>query len=417
MLERNGECGQGIAVVLVVAIVAAIVSGAIVYLLMPAPGERGALEGEIPIGVIYASTTEAGYFKGAYEIAFEDINNWLEEAEIPIQFKMLAECGEESATKTIEKAETLVVRGCQIILGSNWSSLTLAMKSLADEKKVVIFSPSATSPKLIIPDDYIFRGCPDDRKIALGYKRLIDDLDYEATIIAYAKETFGEGLYEELRKSYEEIGVDIYEAIGFDPEAKDLTAEAGIVNDKYNEAVATYGEGKVFVQCSGTAGVGVPWLTAVGKYPDLRKAPLVGADWGFSTDTIEYAGDVAADGGLISLIIGTVDNPKSEEFKEKHIERYGFEPYCWGYIAYDTTWVAALSILAAEKNDGSIIKKVLPTVFESYYGVAGWSMMTEAGDRASGDYDIAKVALADGEPQWKKIGFYDSATDSIRWEE
>ena len=60
--------------------------------------------------------------------------------------------------------------------------------------------------------------------------------------------------------------------------------------------------------------------------------------------------------------------------------------------AYEATWVAALSVLAAGQNNGQAIQKALPGVANNYFGASGWTQLQASGDEAPVGYSIYEVA-------------------------
>jgi ABC-type sugar transport system substrate-binding protein len=109
------------------------------------PPARQALSGEIPIGILHAAPIEVGPEAPAIEMAREDINNFCKEAGLDVRFKFLEENAEESATKAVERAQTLIGQGVKIIVGSEWSSHCKAVLPLVTERK-----GSITKPELLI---------------------------------------------------------------------------------------------------------------------------------------------------------------------------------------------------------------------------------------------------------------------------
>jgi len=379
------------------------------------PPVKPVLSGEIPIGVLHSSASEEGYFQSAIDIAFEDVNKWFNESGIPIKLVPLVENAEESTTKACEKLESLIARGCQVVIGPQWSTTALAVKPIADERKVVLISPAAGSPALSIAGDYFTRTIPPidawqlvDVAIAMG--RGVNVL-----VVVYSKDTFGETSMTALEKIAKEKGVVIYESFAYDPTAKDFTVECSKLVEKYKEAVSKFGWEKVGVEIIGAGGLAVPWLTAVGKFPELWKtASFVGPHVAGAKDVIQYTGDVAAKSGFTS--IGPyARSPLSLSLKTRHKEKYGTECYTYGYAAYDAVWIAALSILATQEYKGEKLIKVIPSISRMYMGASGYCAMNEAGDRIAMDFEIKMVKFVNNTPSWVTIGYFDSSTQTLTW--
>jgi branched-chain amino acid transport system substrate-binding protein len=381
---------------------------------MPPP-KKAALSGEIPIGVLHAAPIEVGPEAPAIEMAMEDINKYVaENTAVPVKFIALSENAEESATKAVERAQALMARGVQIIVGSEWSSHCRAVLPTANERKIVLLSQSSSSPSLSIPDDYLFRMQPDDTRQALAVRRETVDLGIKAAICVYGKEAYAEGLYKEMEPKWRESGVEIVEALGVDPEKKEFIAEFAGIDAKFKEARSKYSTDEIGIFLFGTYGPIVPMLTSLAKYPDLLTARVFDADSGGAPGYLEYAGEICAQVRFTAFAFGPAASPKYKDWEQRYIAKAGFEPYFTAVNIYDCLWVAALSVLEAQEYNGETIHKILPKVADSYYGVGGWTALNEAGDRKYPTYNIYQI-VKDGEIKWKTIGFYDGVTDSIQW--
>ncbi|RLF02945.1 MAG: ABC transporter substrate-binding protein, partial [Thermoprotei archaeon] len=110
-------------------------------------------------------------------------------------------------------------------------------------------------------------------------------------------------------------------------------------------------------------------------------------------------------------------SPKYEEFTERFRGIYGEDPDPYCYTIYDAVWVAALSILEAGEYDGALIAKALPRVASRYFGVSGWTLLNENGDRAGGDYLILRVVKTPTGYKWVRAGVYTFASDSVIFSE
>jgi branched-chain amino acid transport system substrate-binding protein len=374
---------------------------------------RPALTGEIPIGVIHAATIEVGPEAPAIEMAIEDINKWCEESGIRVKFVAWSENAEESATKAVERAEVLIGRGVKVIVGSEWSSHCKALLKLIGDRKVILLSQSSSSPELAVPGDYLFRLQPDDTKQALFIRRLTLSLGIKAAIVVYAREAYAEGLWKECAKLWKTEGIEIIESMGVDPEKKEFIGEFATINAKYKEALGKYKRDEIGIWLLHTYGPGIPMLTSMAKYPELMKATarVFDSDNGGAPGFIEYAGDICSQLKFAAYAFGATVSPKWEEWRGRYVAKAGYEPYFTAFQIYDCMWITALSILVAEKYDGPALVKVLPKVAESYFGVSGWCALNEAGDRAYPNYNVWQVV----EGKWEVVGFYDGATDSIKW--
>jgi branched-chain amino acid transport system substrate-binding protein len=377
---------------------------------------KPALSGDIPIGIIHAAPIEVGPETPAIEMALEDINNYVAQyTKTSVKFVFYEENAEESATKAVERAKTLLDRGAQILVGSEWSSHCQALLPLMNERKVVLISQSSSSPALSIPDDYLFRLQPDDTQESLCVKRQTLDLGIKAVICVYAKEAYGEGLYKQMVPKWTDSGVEIVQALGIDPQKKEFIAEFGTVDDNYKAALKKYKAEEIGIFMFGTYGPDIPALTSLAKYPDLLNARVFDSDNGGAPGYVQYAGDIAAQVQFTAFAFGPSAHPKFQAWVQRYKDKAGFEPYFTSYSIYDCLWLAALSTLQAQTYSGPEIKAILPSIASSYFGATGWTELNENGDRKYPTYNIYRIVKEGGQAEWKTIGFYDGVTDTITW--
>jgi branched-chain amino acid transport system substrate-binding protein len=84
---------------------------------------------------------------------------------------------------------------------------------------------------------------------------------------------------------------------------------------------------------------------------------------------------------------------------------------------YDIVWILCKAVLEAGTYDGAVVKDVLPTVAEQYFGACGWTKLNEDGDRAESNYELWTVQLnaTSGLPAWYIAATYDSASGQMSW--
>jgi len=78
-------------------------------------------------------------------------------------------------------------------------------------------------------------------------------------------------------------------------------------------------------------------------------------------------------------------------------------------------WLLGLAILQTGKYDGEAIRNAMLSVAKTYFGVSGWTILDENGDRASGDYDVWAVITKDGKPTWERVALVDVGADTVVW--
>ena len=83
-------------------------------------------------------------------------------------------------------------------------------------------------------------------------------------------------------------------------------------------------------------------------------------------------------------------------------KRLGRIPESYALTAYDALWIATFVNLDAVPDNDKSIEMAMDTLTDTYYGISGWTILNDQGDRKYWDYDIWKVTGEDGTYRWEK---------------
>lgn len=399
----------------VIALIIGFAAGiAVAPFISPATQAKGRqLPEEIPIGGLFALSGPLSSYgnrhKAAVQLAIEDINKYVQELGLNVKFKLIDMDTKVSKEQALASIQNLAAQGVKVVVGPLASSEVAAVKDFADQNKIVVISHSSTAVTLAIPNDFIFRFVPTDKYQARALALLAKKLGLSKVAVIYRGDEWGTGLYQLFEQEFTAMGGGV-KAIKYDPESKELSAEVRQLSD----IVKSMGQGAgVLAICFENDGVAI--LTAAKNDPVLTNVPWMGTDGlALSSKVIQNAGDAAVSlGGVYSTIFTPPKSSKYESFRRRMKEITGEEPDSYSYNIYDATWVAALAILEAGTYDGEIIQKILPDVASRYFGVSGWTLLNENGDRVGGDYVIYKVVQKDGGYSWTVAGYYRISLDKV----
>ena len=375
-----------------------------------------ALSGTIPIGSLYAATGHIDTSGVAATIAIEDINAYVKTLGLDVTFELVEECAEGDSTIALEKFQSMVARGVKAIAGPNWSGQCKAIKDYADEHHVVVFSEGSTSPVMEIADDYIFRLPVTDSTQNSALAPAIYGMGIEHIVIVYRNDAWGDGNYETMLELFEEAGGVVEDALRYDASKTEFAAEAAALNDVVVQLNGLYGADKVGIATWSFEFSAI--FAACEEYPALVNTIWFGSD-GFGRNTVlldEHPN--AHETRFQAMIMGTIKSSMYDAFEAKYLERSGGRlPGTYTTHMYDIVWLLCKSVLEAGTYDGAIIKEVLPTVAEQYFGACGWTKLNEYGDRAESNYELWTVALntTSGLPAWYISATFDSASGALSW--
>ncbi|MBI4450055.1 ABC transporter substrate-binding protein [Candidatus Uhrbacteria bacterium] len=147
-------------------LVAIIVVVGIIYTVAKRPAGPVALAGEVTIGAVFPLTGDAAAYgeplQRSVQLAADEINRTggVGGKALKVLFQD-GKCAGPDATNAIQ--QLVNVDRVQFVIGGACSGETLAMAPIVNEKKVVLISPSATSPDITTKGgDYVFRTAPSD---------------------------------------------------------------------------------------------------------------------------------------------------------------------------------------------------------------------------------------------------------------
>lgn len=387
------------------------------------------LTGEVTIGAILSLTGDLATYgeneKVAAEFAVAQVNEFLKAAGANWTLKMVSEDTQTKPDICLQKVESLAARGIKFLVGPLSSAEIRAIKGYLDANKILAVSQSSTAPDLGVDglpatDDYVLRFAPSDKVgqgPALGRIMYSDGKRY--VIPVYRGDAWGDGLEKAATERFAELGGTVLEGVRYAPEAVEFSAEASNLADKVSSAVAAYGADKVAVLHISFEEA-VTFFTASNEYAVLKTVKWYGSDGtalagAVLSDPITRAFALEVD--YPSTIFAPTRSAKWGLVRQHGIDVLGREPESYSYAVYDIVWAYALSILTVDKYDAEAVRTVLPTVVKSFFGASGTIELDAAGDRQAGDYDIWAIAeISPGKFDWKHVGVYVLATDSVVWE-
>lgn len=413
---------------IVLVIIGLVIGAPIGYFMAPTktvevPGEKEtvtqkvpALSGTISLGVLYAAEGHIDTAGPAIQIALEEVNDYVDRLGLNVNFEVIEENCQSESTIALEKFQSLVAKGVEAVAGPNWSGQCKAIKDYADEHEVVVFSDGSTSPVLEIADDNIFRLPVTDKTQASALAPAIWNMGIRHLILVNRADAWGDGNYETMKELWEGLGGDIPANIRYDSSKTEFSSEAATLNDKVVELNNQYGADTVGIAVW-SFGEFTAFYSSCKEYPALVDATWFGSDgYGRSTTLIEEVPD-CYETRFLCMIMGTSKSSRYDAFVDKYLQLSGGRlPGTYNVHMYDIIWLLAKATLEAGTYDGSVIKEVLPTVAEQYYGACGWTKLNEYGDRAESNYELWTVELnATGSPEWIVAATYDSAAGKLSW--
>ena len=374
------------------------------------------LNGTIFIGDIASSTNQFEFeLPFVNNIIIPDLNEYARKLGYNITFTFVLEDAQGQAAVHLEKVQGLHAMGVDLIIGGRWSSQAQSALSYINENNILLFSPSSTSPLLAIPEDNLFRMCPNDQVQGSTIAEMLWSWGIEAVIVIQRGDPWADSIYNIFEKEYPKLGGEILARVRYAAEVTEFSSYLEQMEEVAKEAVEKYGAEHVGVLALSFSEI-VTIITQTKDYPTIYNLIWFGSD---GTALCHQVIDDAPEHGdhlkLLSPLAAPEPSEKWENFYERYYEILNKPPSYYDGCTYDIAFAIAKAVLLTQSTDPSDVIRVLPLVCDDTYGVTGWCKLNEAGDRAGSNYDIWGVAIVDGKALWARYGYYDYATGKIYW--
>jgi branched-chain amino acid transport system substrate-binding protein len=335
----------------------------------------------IKIGFIGPLSGDAASYgipiKNAIALAVEEINNagGINGRKIEVIY----EDGKCSGKDAVNAAQKLInIDKVNIILGGMCSGELLAIAPITEPAKVLLLSPSASSPDITHAGDFIFRNNPSDADGGKALAKLVREKYTKAAIISENTD-YAQALARVFVEHFRSLGGEVVAQENFDPGVKDFRTILTKIKASNPEALVinpqTEIAGGLIVKQAREIGITIPLYGTVA---------LAG------TKAIETAGEYA-EGMLVIDAPGlSENNPKAVKFLADYKARYGtttLEFYLGA--AYDAVYILADGI-SKYGTDSEKLKNYLYSL-KNYNGVIGTYGFDENGDLIGIEYKVKQI--------------------------
>jgi branched-chain amino acid transport system substrate-binding protein len=363
----------------IVGIIVVVAVGVVGYLVSKGPSEPVSTE-PIKIGFIGPLTGDAVSYgesiRNSIALAVEEINSagGIEGRTI----EMIYEDGKCTGKDAVSAAQKLVnVDKVKIIIGGVCSGETLSILPITEPVKVLILSPSASSPDLTGAGKFFFRNNPSDADGGKALAKLIMEKYKKAAIISENTD-YAQALGRVFINSFGAIGGEVVANESFAPGTKDFRSILAKIKAASPHAIV------INTQMGIASGI------IVNQVKELAiNTPLYGTTVLAGTNAIEIAGKNAEGILLIDVPGLSDDNPKAVKFLSDYKAKYG-ETTLEFYLgaAYDDVYILAQAI-SKVGIDTEKLKDYLSAI--NYNGVIGTYSFDENGDLVGIEYAIKQI--------------------------
>ncbi len=374
----------------------------------------------VKIGYIASDTVTYTPTKVFMETVVQpDLNAYASSLGLDVGFEFVILNAEGQAGKHLELVQKLRNENVRIFIGAGWSSQGCSSLSYTNSNKMLMISPSSTSPTLAIANDRFFRICPADTAMPPALADAIWSYGIREVIVIQRGDSWGDGMINQFTPLFTANGGVVSEVVRYPAETTDFCPALMEARTLGEEAIARMG--------GDASKVGVLLLAFDEAAQILKQVSqceiLYNLVW-FGADSTAQSTDIIRDSPLeanhLKLFSLLPQNPSNSTKYTALAARYeeatheGFTVYR-AYL-YDAAWVLAKSIIETGSDNATRVAEALPSVCENHYGATGWCRLNEYGDRAPPTFGIWYYAPGATTPSvCLQAGTYNPDTRSTTW--
>lgn len=280
--------------------------------------------------------------------------------------------------EAIKKLAT--VNGCKVIIGPMISGAVLSSGQWALDNKVMLISPSATSPDIAQQAwrQFFARTATTDSIQGKAMAQIITDAGYKKVAFMVQNNQYGVGIANAVTTALAGKAT-IVSTIKYDPAKLDYLSELQQIKAAAPDVIvhAGYEDDAVIVfKQAAQLGLGNPihWITSEGVKADKTIADAQAA--AFMAANVVGTNPVSAPGNALYTA-----------FAAAYKAKYNVDPGTYNDTVYDATNIAFAAMKSAGTTDSTKIAAAVLTVGKNYAGVSGSITFDQYGDRATGTFE------------------------------
>ncbi|MCW4039888.1 MAG: ABC transporter substrate-binding protein [Candidatus Bathyarchaeota archaeon] len=371
---------------------------------------------QIKIGVVISG----GWHWGDQILRFaeDDINQYCVNEGLNYDFEFVVENAYNSEEQHLWEVQRFDGLGLNLLIGGYWSGQAQQSLDYVNSRDMLLISPSSTAPELAIPDDNLFRLSPSGEEEARVITQMLEThpQGIEAVLVLLVDDMYAWSSAESIKAALDEIHtIDLLEIVSYNRELEDID---GSLLEAENKVAASSAEDVAVVY------LGFDEVVDVVRRVSEDFPALYDTTWfswestAFNHRLIEEEPEIAEHLKMFSPL-ARPDQTLFDELAARYSTETGrdIDPNSRFYVAneYDSCWLYAKAIIAAETSETEPVKAVLPAIAETHPGVSGPIYINENGDRRLVDYDIWGCGYVNGDVEWIPYGEYIAETGDIEW--
>lgn len=304
----------------------------------------------VKIGVILPLTGDRASFgqnsKRGMDIAINEINSV---DTIGINYEYIVEDSRGKAQVAVTAFNKLANDNVKIVVGPISSQEVLAIAPIAEVKKIILFSPGASSPEITSAGEYVVRNVPSDvYEASLMADFSFDSLNLKRIAILYNNTDYGIGVEKVFKQRLIEKGGNVF-SLGFPPETTDFKS--------YLLRFKSFSPDAIYFVGYTELGVMIKQAKEMGFTCQFLTTAI------FEDQSILRIASNAAENIVFTSITFDVNNPspRAKHFVELYTNAYHEQPDGYAAVAYDAIHIINNAIIYSRDYNCSIKDAIYKT--------------------------------------------------------
>src|SRR6266436_9708551 len=148
------------------------------------------------------------------------------------RFQLLIRDTQLDPSEALDAIRDLNSRGVKIIIGPQSSAEVAMIKPFADANNILVISQGSTASSLAIPNDNIFRFCPNDTREAEAIVALMQHDGIRAIVPLWRNDAGNNGLHNSVKIRFQAFGGRVTQGFRYEPTTTDFSAAESSVSSQ-----------------------------------------------------------------------------------------------------------------------------------------------------------------------------------------
>jgi len=335
------------------------------------------------------------------------------------RFQLLIRDTQLDPSEALDAIRDLNSRGVKIIIGPQSSAEVAMIKPFADANNILVISQGSTASSLAIPNDNIFRFCPNDIREAEAIVALMQHDGIRVIVPLWRNDAGNNGLHDSVQIRFQALGGTVAPGFRYEPTTSDFTAADSSVASQVASLIAGGTDPSSIAVYLAAFDEVVGVFDLAWNYPALLNTVWYGSD-GVALSAVLLDDPVAGAFAIHSrypnpiFVLPDALRNRWQPVADAIEARTGITADAFALSAYDALFVVQNALVHAnpQKNFGNF-KAAFVNEADHFNGVTGSTALDVAGDRENGDFDFWAVRLQDARATWVRIGTYNNGVLTI----